>query len=330
MSEAQGRPKQARAPSGATSPAPPADWATQRERSNLWVLRLMGAIAVHAGRPLARLVLHPITLYFLLANGRARRASRAYLARALQRPAGWRDSYRHIHSFAATVLDRVYFLQDRLAQFQIGSHNVPAVEAVLAEGQGVMLLGAHVGSFEALRAGAQSVGTRAAMLMYEDNARLISATLRAIAPDVQLHTIALGRPGAMLALRRWLDGGGMAGLLADRTLPGHSGRSRTWMLPFLGEPAPFSDGPLRLAALLRQRVFFMVGLYLGGARYSLRFEPLADFRATTGPALEAEVQAALQRYVALLESICREAPYNWFNFYDFWASDAASISATPD
>ena len=306
---------------------PPADWATQRERSNLWMLRLMRAIAVHAGRPLARVVLHPIALYFLLAHGRARRASRQYLARALGRPAGWRDTYRHIHSFAATVLDRVYFLQGRLAQFDIDNRNVPAVEAVLAEGQGVMLLGAHLGSFEALRAGAQSIGTRAAMLMYEENARLINATLRAIAPEAQLHIIPLGRPGAMLTLRRWLGDGGMAGLLADRTLPGHSGRSRTLMLPFLGQPAPFSDGPLRLAAMLRQRVFFMAGLYQGGARYSLRFEPLADFRTPegavpcTGAAMEQQVHAALARYVALLEASCREAPYNWFNFYDFWKSE---------
>ncbi|KQP11844.1 acyl-CoA synthetase [Pseudorhodoferax sp. Leaf267] len=305
-----------------TAPAqPPADWATQRERSNLWVLKLMGAIAVYAGRPIARGVLHPIALYFLLANGPARRASRQYLTRALGRPAGWRDSYRHIHSFAATVLDRVYFLQGRLAHFHIENHNVPQVEAVLAEGQGVMLLGAHLGSFEALRAGAESIGTRAAMLMYEDNARLINATLKALAPGVQLHTIALGRPGAMLALRRWLADGGMAGLLADRILPGHSGRSRTWMLPFLGRPAPFSDGPLRLAAMLRQRVFFMAGLYHGGGRYSLRFEPLADFRDVAGATMDAEVQAALERYVALLETLCREAPCNWFNFYDFWASD---------
>ncbi len=306
------------------NPAPPASWTTQRERSNLWVLRLMGWIAVRAGRPLARLLLHPIALYFLLANGSARRASRQYLGLALGRPAGWRDSYRHIHAFAATVLDRVYLLRGRLVQFDIAQRGVPEVEAVLAEGHGVMLLGAHLGSFEALRAGAQSIGTRAAMLMYEDNARLINATLKAIAPQAQLHTIALGRPGAMLALKRWLDGGGMAGLLADRTLPGHAGRSRSWTLPFLGRPAAFSDGPLRLAAMLRQRVFFMAGLYHGGRRYSLRFEALADFRDATGPALEAEVQAALQRYVALLESICREAPYNWFNFYDFWQSDAES------
>lgn len=306
-----------------SSPAPPADWARQRERSNLWVLRLMRMIAVHAGRPVARLVLHPIALYFLLANGRARRASRQYLTQVLQRPAGWRDSYRHIHAFAATVLDRVYLLQGRLAQFEFDTRNVPDVEAVLAEGKGVVLMGAHLGSFEALRAAAQGVGTRAAMLMYEDNARLINATLQAIAPQAQLHTIALGRPGAMLALRRWLDEGGMAGLLADRTLPGAaSGRSRTRTLPFLGRPAPFSDGPLRLAAMLRQRVFFMAGLYHGGNRYSLRFEPLVDFRAVPPDQLEAAIAAALERYVALLQSMCREAPYNWFNFYDFWQSDA--------
>mgnify|MGYP001599111601 CR=1 FL=1 len=73
--------------------------------------------------------------------------------------------------------------------------------------------------------------------------------------------------------------------------------------------------------MLRQRVFFMAGLYHGGPRYSLRFEPLADFRDLNAAAMEEQVQAALQRYVALLESICREAPYNWFNFYDFWASE---------
>jgi predicted LPLAT superfamily acyltransferase len=27
----------------------------------------------------------------------------------------------------------------------------------------------------------------------------------------------------------------------------------------------------------------------------------------------------LQAYVARLEHYCRLSPYNWFNFYDFWA-----------
>ena len=312
-----------------------AAWTEQRERGSLWVLRVMRWIAVSAGRPAARVVLHPIAMYFLIANGKARRASRAYLTRALHRPAALRDVYRHIHHFAGAILDRVYFLQDRLREFDLRSTGLDVLDAAIAQGDGVMLVGAHLGSFEALRAIGQERGVKVAMLMFEDNARLITRTLAAIAPQAQLHTIALGRAGAMLSLRRWLDGGGIAGLLADRTLPGETERSHsishphshshTRQLPFLGEPARFSDGPFRLAALLRRQVVFMAGLYLGGKRYELRFVELADFRGpvATGDG-EARILAAMQRYVMLLEALCIESPYNWFNFFDFWAPDAAS------
>lgn len=309
----------------APAAAPAGDWTADRERSNLRALRLMRRIAVGAGRPAARLVLHPIALYFLLAHRRARRASADYLGQVLGRPAGWRDVYRHIHCFAATVLDRVYFLQERHDQFEVTHQGAEGLLlAPLARGEGVLMVGAHLGSFEALRASAHGGGARVAMLMYEDNARLINATLAAVAPQARLRTIALGRPGAMLALRRWLDEGGLAGMLADRTLPGHSDRSRLVEIDFLGRPARFSDGPFRLAAMLRRQVVFMAGLYRGGRRYDLRFVELADFRpgAPAAGDLDSQVQAALQRYVALLETLCREAPYNWFNFYDFWAADA--------
>ncbi|MDO9357226.1 MAG: hypothetical protein Q7T55_26250, partial [Solirubrobacteraceae bacterium] len=197
-------------------------------------------------------------------------------------------------------------------------------------GEGVMLVGAHIGSFEALRATAQGRGVKIAMLMYEENARLINATLAAVAPKAQLHTIPLGKPGAMLQLRRWLDDGGLAGLLADRTLPASGDRSRTLWLDFLGQPARFSDGPFRLAAMLRRQVVFMAGLYHGGNRYELRFVELADFRPgaeTGGQDVDARVRDAMQRYVSLLETLCREVPYNWFNFFDFWATDAADHPA---
>jgi predicted LPLAT superfamily acyltransferase len=304
----------------------PARWAVERERSNRWVLRVMRWIAVAAGRPVARVVLHPITLYFLIVNGNARRESARYLARALQRPARWTDVYRHIHCFASTILDRVYFLQERLDQFDVRATGADPMHGLLAADKGAMLAGAHLGSFEALRASAQGRGVRVAMLMYEENARLINATLAAIAPKAPLHTIALGRAGSMLALRRWLDEGGVAGLLADRTLRGHSERSRTLVLDFLGAPARFSEGPFRLAAMLRRPLYFMAGLYRGGNRYELRFVLLADFRPEApaeGLDTDQRVRAAMERYVALLAELCVESPYNWFNFYDFWATDDA-------
>jgi len=311
-----------------------ASWAAERERSHLWALHLIRWIALTAGRSATRCLLHPITLYFLLANGKARRASTRYLGRALKRPARLRDVYRHIHRFASTVLDRIYFLQERFELFEVTTTHGELIHLPIEQGEGVLMIGAHLGSFEALRANAKNRGARVAMLMYEDNARLINATLAAVAPQAVLNTIALGQPGAMLSLRHWLGEGGVAGLLADRTLPAPSGRARALRLDFLGHSAPFSDGPFRLAAMLRCRVVFMAGLYHGGNRYELRFAELADFRgqgADSRAETDRLVREATLRYVAQLESLCLESPYNWFNFFDFWADDANALPpANPD
>ncbi|MBC7994560.1 MAG: acyl-CoA synthetase [Rhizobacter sp.] len=302
-----------------------AAWTAEPERSHPWMLHLIRWIALGAGRRATRWLLHPIALYFVLFNGKARRASLDYLGRVLKRPARMHEVYRHIHTFAATVLDRIYFLQERFDQFDVLVTDGGVIHVPLKQGEGVIAVGAHLGSFEALRADALNRGERVAMLMYEGNARMINATLAAVAPKAQLHTIALGQAGAMLQLRHWLDEGGIAGLLADRTLPGQSSRSHTRWLDFLGQPAPFSDGPFRLAAMLRRRVVFVTGLYHGDHRYELRFVELADFRQQAGATREDTdrlVRETLLRYVALLEALCIESPYNWFNFYDFWATDA--------
>jgi predicted LPLAT superfamily acyltransferase len=323
-----------------TSPAR-ATWATQAERSNAWTLRLMRWIAVTLGRRVSRLVLHPITLYFLLFSGPAARASADYLRRVLGRAPGWRERYAHVHHFAATILDRVYLLRGDFRLFDIDVVGGEHLEPVLQAGRGAFLVGAHLGSFEALRAlGEQRGGVRIAMLMYEHNARLLTGTLRAIAPGSEQHVIGLGRMESMLELRDWLDAGGVAGLLADRTLqgpgqPSAAGRSRTHWIDFLGTPAAFSDGAFRLAALLRRPVVFMAGLYLGGGRYQLRFAPLADFSDAAAVESGADrtcrdeaVHAAVLRYAQLLEQQCRETPRNWFNFFDFWAGSPGPQDAS--
>jgi len=219
-----------------------AGWATARERSGPRMLALMRWIALTAGRRVSRWVLHPISLYFVLFGGEASRQSRRYLTRVLERPAGFADVYRHIHTFAATLLDRVYFLQDRLGEFRIAHTDVHWIDERIARGEGQFMIGAHFGSFEALRALGVDQGRRVAMVMYEDNARQINETLAAIAPNARPHTIALGRLGAMLQLRNWLDDGGVAGMLADRTLPGPSEKRAGALLrrpvPPRGDAAP--------------------------------------------------------------------------------------------
>ena len=292
-----------------------ADWTQRPERSNLAILRLMVWLSLTMGRPLSRLVLHGIAVYFLAFAPAARRASAAYLRRALGRRPTLGERYRHILAFASTIHDRIYLLNGRFDLFAIEVVGEEHIRAAVADGHGVLLMGAHLGSFEVMRAlGRDRTDLTVAMLMYEENARKINATLAAINPAAVQDIVPLGRMDSMLQARDRLEAGQLVGLLADRGLGGDPTATRD----FLGWPAIFPLGPFRMAAMLRRPVLFMTGLYLGGNRYRIHFVPLADFSAVERMARPAAIDTALDRYVALLEQHCRETPDNWFNFFDFW------------
>jgi predicted LPLAT superfamily acyltransferase len=297
--------------------APPAgaEWMRQQERSNLAILKLMVWISLTLGRRVGRVVLYGIAAYFVLFAPKARRASRHYLQRALGRWAEWSDGFRHVLYFASTIHDRIYLLNDRFDLFDIEVIGAEALHATLARQPGALLIGAHLGSFEALRAvGRSRDGLKVAMLMYEENARKINTTLEAINPAATADIIPLGSVDSMLQARDKIEQGYMVGMLADRSLGGDA----TVDCEFLGKMAPFPVGPFRMAAMLRRPVFFMTGLYLGGNRYQIHFEPLADFSATPRAERDAAIHAAMHRYADRLSHYCRLAPYNWFNFFDFW------------
>ncbi len=302
-----------------------ASWATHAERGNMLMLRLMIWISLRLGRPGGRLVLRGIALYFLLFAGRARRASRLYLRRVLRRPVSWRDIFRHLFTFAATVHDRVYLLNGRFDLFDIRLHGQEVIEACHGEGRGALLMGAHLGSFEVLRAAGRARALRCLMLMYETNAARLNNILGAINPAAARDVIALGRPESILRVGEELAAGAAVGILADRSI--HQDQSRR--LGFLGADAPWPAGPFRIAALLRARVIFAAGLYRGGNRYDVHFELLADFSATSRADRRSAIDGAVARYARLVERYCQEAPYNWFNFYDFWQAEAKAEAAKP-
>jgi predicted LPLAT superfamily acyltransferase len=66
------------------------------------------------------------------------------------------------------------------------------------------------------------------------------------------------------------------------------------------------------------------GLYRGGNRYDLCFEAFQERFETSRAQRGAAVGGLIQRYARRLEHHARAAPYNWFNFYDFWHPDDAT------
>jgi len=295
-------------------PAPAPDWTQRRERGSLPLIRFMVWFSVAVGRTASRGLLRAIALYFLATGGAARRATRDFLARALGRKPTLAEQYRSFFAFAATIHDRIYFLKERFELFHIEAHGRELFE----EGGGALLMGGHLGSFESMRAcGRSLIKRRVAMAMYGAHAQKLQAVLEAIAPGASRDIVALGQVQSMLELERCLEEGALVGVLADRTFQDEA----TISVDFMGAPARFPTGPMRMAAATRQRVIFMVGLYRGGNRYELHFEPLADFTDLEGLSRterEARVHQAVKAFAARLEHHARSAPDNWFNFFDFW------------
>jgi predicted LPLAT superfamily acyltransferase len=296
-----------------------AEWVRHRERGSLWLLRIMAFLSLHLGRSFSRIILYCIAAYFFLFGPSARRHSRLFLRLALGRPPTARDRFLQILSFATTIHDRVYLMNEQFEKFNISLEGEPLVLAEASAGRGALLLGAHMGSFAVMHSlSRRQSRLRVSMAMYEENARKISGILAAINPNAVPDIVALGHIDAMLAISERLGQGGCVGVLADRTL----GNEPTQAVTFLGERAYLPSGPMRAAAILRCPVFFMAGLYRGKNNYHVVFERIADFSATTVGSRQLAVRAAIERYAAILEHYCRSDPYNWFNFFDFWRRPA--------
>jgi predicted LPLAT superfamily acyltransferase len=290
-------------------------WRQNPERGSALLLRAVTHASLRLGRPFGRLVVLVAVAYYFLFAPTARRHSREYLRRVLGRAPGTLDQWRQFLSFGTTILDRIYLINGRYELFDVSIEGEELMREVVARGNGAFLLGSHLGGFEIVSAlGRHQPGLKVSMAMFEENARKMSQVLHAVNPDLKLEIIPLGQPAAMLALSDCLERGHFVGILADRTIA----EQPALAVSFLGSPALFPLGPLRLAAVLRRPVIFMLGLYRGGNRYQVVFEQIADFSATPRAGREQAVRLALGRYVELLERYCRSCPYNWFNFYDFW------------
>ncbi len=283
-------------------------------------IRLIVLCARIFGRRIAGWVLYIVAFYYTIFHATARRASKDFLRRVDQ-PTTFGNVVRHIHTFAQVALDRMFFLTGKFGPFTFEQKNHDQIVAVAKSGRGVLLLGAHLGSFEVMRARAKELNVPINVVVDFSNAERMNAVLASLAPDMETRLISLGTDpiAAMLAIRAAIERGELVAILGDRTPSARTGSARVVTTEFLGERAAFPAGPWLLAHSLRCPVYFVAGLYTRPNHYALHFEFLADEVRLP----RHERQAALERYAAtyasMLETYARQAPLNWFNFFDFWS-----------
>lgn len=299
-------------------------WRDQSEGgSRFWLVVIRWSI-LNIGRGFARICMFPTTLYFFIVRGHERRASRAWLDRCGSPQRGNLGVLKHIYTFAMTIVDRVVLFSGRERELEIYTEGEETLISALRGGRGCLLLGAHLGSFEALRAFSHQAPEdcrRLKVVMDREHNSLMTRVIEDLQPELRDSVIEARKPGPQIVLEvaQALSAGGMVAMLGDRARD-HEPTNRVM---FLGEQASFPISPLYIAWILDVPVFLGLGLYEGTHRYRLVFEPLERPGPHTTDRRKRRVllDQWLANYVQRLEYYARRYPYNWFNFYDFWNTD---------
>jgi predicted LPLAT superfamily acyltransferase len=291
------------------------EWRDRPERGGRRITRFYIWLCLTVGRRLARVILYGIALYFVLSAPRERMASAGYLARVKGKTPGPLEIYRHFFTFSTVIMDRLFFLAGRTEQLSVALHGETVFDEMRAENRGFLLASAHFGSFEALRVmGISGEDLPVKALMHTDTSSQLNELLSSFNPAVTESVIPLGRPGAMLDVKEWVDNGGIVGILADRITDGE----KMIDVDFLGAPAAFPLGPWLLAGMLKVPVLLCFAVYRGKGHYDIYFEMLTDAFDTDRRDRQAAAERLAARYADRLAYYCRLAPYNWFNLFDFW------------
>lgn len=291
-------------------------WESVRERSTPFMLRLLFACALKLGRAGLRPLVYVIAAYFVVTSRAARRASREFLRRALGREPALADIWRQFLAFTTCSTDRIFFLAGRRASFDMRAYRQPEVFDMTNRRQPCIFVLAHFGSFEAARLIGDRGPLPISILLDREIGRMLIALFERLNPDFADSIIDAAKrgPELVLALKEAIDRGRMIGMMGDRTREG----DRSVAVEFLGAHAQLPIGPWILAGALGVPVILCFGLYRGGRRYDVHYELFADRVVLPRGARDEALRHYAQRYAQRLEHYARQAPYNWFNFYDFW------------
>jgi len=319
-------------------------WSKQKEKAaGYWHVKLLLVLFRLFPVIILRIIAFPVGFFYFLFSKKARTESARYLQKAApfvtqqdiakkcRSPFG---PLRHIVSFSLALVEK---LQAWGGKFQFNNihfqnDDVDKLINELENGKGVFLITSHIGNIELLRGLASlnrtGISRRTPVTAVIDTkvSENFTRMLKELNPQSGFDIINAGEIGPYTAgiLEDKLAAGEMVTIAGDRT--GANGKGNNLLIPFLGEEAPFSQGIFYLAALMKAPVYFVFAVRRG----DLSILPEYDMHVhkNTIP-LECSRKERLNQssllarsFAGLLESYCKQNPFQWYNFYNFWSKEA--------
>ncbi|WP_213197932.1 glycosyltransferase family 2 protein [Klebsiella aerogenes] len=305
-------------------------WARQQEVKGLWGMRLMLLVWRLLGRKAFSLLLYPVVGVYWLTAATARRASQQWITRVREQLAARQmpipptlTSYRHFQRFGEAMLDKIASWRGELQFGRDVVFTAGAEETLnISDPRGKLLLVSHLGDVEACRALAQLQGGKTInALVFSENAQRFKQIMTEMAPQAGLNLMPVNDigPDTAILLQEKLDRGEWIAIVGDRIAvnPQRGGEWRVCWSRFMGQAAPFPQGPFILAAILRCPVNLLFAPRQQG-KLRIYCEPFADPLLLPRADRQQALQHIIDRYAERLEHYALQSPLDWFNFFDFW------------
>ena len=305
-------------------------WARQQEVKGLWGMRLMLLVWRLLGRKAFSLLLYPVVGVYWLTAATARRASQQWITRVREQFAARQmpipptlTSYRHFQRFGEAMLDKIASWRGELQFGRDVVFTAGAEETLnISDPRGKLLLVSHLGDVEACRALAQLQGGKTInALVFSENAQRFKQIMTEMAPQAGLNLMPVNDigPDTAILLQEKLERGEWIAIVGDRIAvnPQRGGEWRVCWSRFMGQAAPFPQGPFILAAILRCPVNLLFALRQQG-KLRIYCEPFADPLLLPRADRQQALQHIIDRYAERLEHYALQSPLDWFNFFDFW------------
>lgn len=299
-------------------------WAQLDEMGFVAGMRLLFWLARVLGRWPFRLVLCPVLLWYMIAKPWARAASRDYLRRlanfdaAGDIDAGVAGVLRHFAVFGECILDKLLLW---CGLFDTGAVAVRGDEPIarqIAVNRGGLIICCHLGNLELCRVMAKrQPGLKLTVLLHTKHATRFNQLLAQVNPDSQLNIMQVTEltPATAAQLQEKIDQGEFVAIAGDRIPVAPA--PRVARANFLGSPAPFPVGPYVMANLFQCPVYLLFCLRRQRG-WEINFELFRESIRLPRQERGAMLDQLAGAYAARLEAYCRQAPLQWFNFYDFW------------
>lgn len=222
--------------------------------------------------------------------------------------------YANLVQFGQTLIDKVVVMSKEVeTPFQIIREGEDHIGAALERGQGVLLISAHVGNWEAAGQLLNKFNTTVNIVMMDAEHQRLKGYMESVMNERQLNIIPIGDDlSHLVAIKQAFARNEIVAMHGDRFVEGQ----RTHRTDFMGVPALFPLGPFILAAKFRVPTLFVFCMKESDLRYHFYAYP-------PEPAVQ-KPEELLRLFVSLLNQKMKAYPKQWYNYYDFWAAE------TPD